>query len=110
MENKKTEYFIQGRGVHQGCNLSPTLFNIHINKLATTIEQSPSPGLNLQGKEIKFLMYADDLVLLSPTEHRLQQNLSLLETYCQNWAMNINLEKNKIMVFQKKGQISGIQI
>ena len=88
--------------MRQGCNLSPTLFNIYINKLATLLEQSPSPGLDLQGKEIKFLMYADDLVLLSPTEHNLQQNLSLLETFCQNLVVDINLDKTKVMVLQKK--------
>ena len=103
--NNRTEFFKQGKGVHQGCNLSPTLFNIYINKLATLLEQSPSPGLDLQGTEIKFLMYADDLVLLSPTEHGLQQNLSLLETFCQNWAVDINLDKTKVMVFQKKARL-----
>ncbi len=38
---KRTEYFIQGRGVRQGCNLSPTLFNFYINEL--TKENSPIP-------------------------------------------------------------------
>ena len=51
-------------------------------------------------------MHADDLVLLSPTEHQLQQNLSLLETYCQNWGMNINLKKI-IILFQKKARSQG---
>ncbi|XP_064159280.1 scavenger receptor cysteine-rich domain-containing group B protein-like [Anguilla rostrata] len=37
--------------------------------------------------EIKFLLYADDLVLLSPTEQGLQRHLDLLEQYCQNWAL-----------------------
>ena len=105
IRNKRTEFFKQRKGVHQGCNLSPTLFNIYINKLATFLEQSPSPGLDLQGKEIKLLMYADDLVLPSPTEHGIQQNISLLETFCQNWAVHINLEKNEIMVFQKQARL-----
>ncbi len=62
-------------------------------------------GLDLQGKEIKFLMYADDQVIMSPTEHGIQQNLSPLETLCQNWGLDINLEKTKIMVFQKKERL-----
>ena len=105
INNQRTEFFRQGRGVHQGCNLSPTLFNIYINQLATLLEQSSSPGLDLQGKDIKFLLYADDLVLLSPTDHGLQQNLSLLEDFCQSWALDINLDKTKVMVFQKKPRL-----
>ncbi|XP_051541585.1 uncharacterized protein LOC127433595 [Myxocyprinus asiaticus] len=44
----------------------------------------------------------DDLVLLSPTPQGLQQHLDLLENYCQNWALAVNLKKTNIMVFQKK--------
>ena len=45
--DKRTEYFTQGRGVRQGCSLSPTLFNIYINELAVLLEQSAAPGLTL---------------------------------------------------------------
>ncbi len=69
--NKRTEIFTQGRGVRQGCPLSPTLFNIYINELAKVLEQSSAPGLTLHDSNIKFLLFADDLVLLSPTEEGL---------------------------------------
>ena len=100
--DKITEYFPQNRGVRQGCNLSPTLFNVYINELAVQLEQSTAPGLTLLDKEIKFLLYADDLVLISPTAQGLQQHLDLLENYCQNWALTVNLKKTNIMIFQKK--------
>ena len=45
--NKRTDLFTQRRGVRQGCNLSPTLFNIYINELAVLLEQSTSHGLKL---------------------------------------------------------------
>ena len=104
--NKRTEFFSLGRGVRQGCSLSPTLFNIYINELARVLEQSAAPGLTLDDKEIKFLLYADDLVLLSPTEHGLQQSLALVEKHCQTWALTVNLAKTKIDI-SKKIQISG---
>ncbi len=88
--------------MRQGCSLNPTLFNIYINELAVQQEQSTAPGLTLQDKNIKILLYADDLVLLSSTPQGLQQHLDLLENYCQNWALAVNLKKTNIMVFQKK--------
>ncbi|MGH0143690.1 UNVERIFIED_CONTAM: hypothetical protein FKN15_018547 [Acipenser sinensis] len=105
--NKRTDFFTQGWGVRQGCSLSPTLFNIYINELATILEQSADPGLTLHDTEIKFLLYADDLVLLSPTEQGLQRNLALLEQYCQTWALAVNFKKTKIMIFQKKARTQG---
>ena len=105
--SKRSEFFKQGRGVRQGCSLSPTLFNIYINELAVMLEQSASPGLTLHDTEVKFLLYADDLVLLSPTEQGLQQSLSLIEQYCQRWALTVNLEKTRVMVFQRKARSQG---
>ena len=105
--NQRTDFFIQERGVRQGCNLSPTLFNIYINELATMLEQSSVPGLMLQDKEVKLLLYADDLVLLSPTAQGLQQGLDLLEKYRQTWALTVNMKKSKIMIFQKRSRSQG---
>ncbi len=76
--------------------------NIYINELAVLLEQSTAPGLTLQDQNIKPLLYADDLVLLSSTPQGLQQHLDLLDNYCQNWALAVNLKKTNIMVFQNK--------
>lgn len=89
--------------------MSPTLFNIYINELAVLLEQSTAPGLPLNNTEVKFLLFADDLVLLSPSEQGLQQHLDLLETFSQNWALTVNLAKTKIVIFQKGSQIPGNQ-
>ena len=97
-----TDLFTEGRGVRQGCSSSPTLFNMYINDLAVLLERSATPGLTLNHTDVKFLLYADDLVLLSPTEKGLQQHLDLLEQYCQNWALTVNPHKSKVMIFQKK--------
>ncbi len=45
--NQRTKFFPQGRGVRQGCSLSPTLFNIYINQLANILEHAPIQGLTL---------------------------------------------------------------
>ena len=72
---KNTHFFPQGHEVRQGCSLSPTLFNIYINKLVRALEKSIAPGLTLLESEVKCLLFADDLVLLSPTKEGLQQHL-----------------------------------
>ena len=85
--NKHTHFFPQGPGVRQGGSLSPALFNIYINELARAQEQSAAPGLNLLESEVKCLLFADDLVLLSPTKEGLQQHLDLLHRFYQSWAL-----------------------
>ena len=103
---KITEFFNQGQGLRQGCKLSPALFNTYINELATILEKSSAPGVSLHNSEVKCLLFADDLCLLSPTEHGLQQSLDLLEQYCQTWVLAVNPRNTKIMIFPEKIQIS----
>ena len=95
-----THFFPQDRGVRQGCSMNPTLFNIYINELVRALEQSGAPSLTLLESEVKCLLFADDLVLLSPTKEGQQQHLDLLHRFCQTWALTVNLSKTKIMVFQ----------
>ncbi len=44
-----------------------------------------------------------------PAKHGLQQNLDLLEQYCQTWALTVNLNKINIMIFQKRSRSQGTQ-
>ena len=76
--------------------------SMYTNKCAVKIGQSAAPGLTLLESEVKRLLFADDLVLLSPTKQGLQQHLDLLHRFCQTWALTVNLSKTKIMVFQKR--------
>ncbi len=86
----------------------PTLFNIYINELAVALGRSSSiPGLALHDSEVKCLLYADDLVLLSPTSEGLQHSLALQEQYCEEWALMLNLDKTRVTVFQKKARSQG---
>jgi hypothetical protein len=68
------------------------------------LEQSAASVLTLHDTHTKCMLYPDNLILLSPTEQRLQQSLSLVEQYCQRWVLIVNLEKTSIMIFQKKAR------
>ena len=87
--------------------MSPTLFNIYIDELANSLQNSDGPGLMLQDTEVKCLLFADDLVLLSPTQQGLQHHLNILENFCQTWALKINPQKTKVLIFQKCSGLQG---
>lgn len=99
--NKRISYFRQYCGVKQGCSLRPTLFNIYTNTFAEQLQTSTAPGATLQDTEVKCLMFADDLVLLSPSREGLQQSLDVLHKFSQTWALTVNIEKTKILTFLK---------
>jgi len=79
------------------------LFNLYINDLPDIIDeecQSPSLG----GVNVKALMYADDIILMSTSPVGLQRSLDRLETYVKKWKLKINVDKSKIMIFNKVGR------
>ncbi len=49
-------------------------------------------------------MYADDIVLFSDTEKGLQHRMKILEVYCSQWCLNVNISKTKVLVFNKPGK------
>ena len=51
------------------------------------------------------LLYADNLILLSQNEVGLQKCLKKLESYCADWCLEVNLDKTKILVFNKTGKL-----
>ena len=90
-------------GLKQGCNLSPTLFNIFINDMPNLFNQSCDP-VRLDNTDLSCLLYADDLILLSESKAGLQKCLSKLEIYAKKWILNINKKKSKILVFGTANQ------
>ena len=50
---------------------------------------------------VNALMYADDLILLSDTPEGLHKHIDKLSKYCDDWRLNINLKKTKIMIFNR---------
>ena len=50
-------------------------------------------------------MYADDVVILSESALGLQEKLKKLEAYCADWGLNVNIDKTKVMIFNKAGRV-----
>ena len=78
----ETDWFQVPSGVHQGDPLSATLFNIFMNGLVENLKLL-NIGLNINGKIIYLLLYADDIILLARSEAKLQSLLLALESWCK---------------------------
>ena len=91
-------------GVRQGDVLSPTLFNLYLNDIKDYLKSDVNTPC-LDNKQINYLLYADDIVLLSCDEKSLQSSLNDLHDYCKKWKLEVNLNKTKIIVFSKSGKL-----
>ena len=115
LQDLKTEYFDCPIRVKQGDSLSPTLFAIFVNDLAEEIKES-GLGIELEIEDlagnieivlVNILLYADDIVLFTETENDMQDLLNIVQNWCQNWRLEVNLSKTNIMhVRHKKKQQS----
>ena len=96
--NKLTDPLKSQLGVKQGDILSPNIFKIILNDFGTLIDKSEI-GTKLSNKSIGCLLYADDLVLISESKQGLQKQLDILDTYCKDWCLTVNINKTKIIIF-----------
>ena len=65
---------------------------------------APDPLILPNKTKLNYLLYADDLVILSRSKIGLQNCLDQLNNWCNQWLMQINLKKTKIMVLQKSNK------
>ena len=66
----------------------------------TKISDSISNELQVYLK-IFCLLYADDTLILAERDKELQKALDSLNTYCNKWALNVNIDKTKVIIFSK---------
>ena len=60
-----TDWFQIGKGVHQGCVLSPCLFNLNAEYIMTNVGlDEAQAGIKISGNNINILRYADDTILM----------------------------------------------
>ena len=71
-----TDWFQIGKGVHQGCILSPCLFNLHAEYIMRNARlDEAQAGIKIAGRNINNLRYADDTSLMAESEEELESLL-----------------------------------
>ena len=93
-ENSSTGDIPQGRGVKQGCPLSPLVFNLALEGLIRGIETSSAKGYSFSDElQVKSLAYADDLATASSSEEDTKVMLARIEEFT-SWAkLRFNVAK-----------------
>ena len=104
MKSGFTQPFASNIGVRQGETLSPDLFKIFINDLPDVFDNG-CYGVDVGTYHLNCLLYADDVILLSRSEAGLQRCIAKLEQYCDEWCLEVNLDKSKVLIFNKTGKL-----
>ena len=93
-----TDWFQKGKGVHQGCILSPYLFNLHADYIMQNAGLGEAQaGIKISGRNINNLRYADDTTFMAESEEELKSLLMKVKEESENAGSKLNIQKPKIM-------------
>ena len=91
-----TDWFQIGKGVRQGCILSPCLFNIYAENIMRNagLEETQA-GIKIAGRNINNLRYADGTTFMAESEEELKS--LLMKEKSEKVGLKLNIQKTKIM-------------
>ena len=87
-----------GKGVLQGCILSPCLFNFYTEYIMRNTElEEAQAGIKTAGRNIKNLRYVDDTTLMAQSEEELKSLLMKVKEESEKIGLKLNIQNTKIM-------------
>ena len=94
----KTEWFQIGKGVHQGCILSPCLCNLYAEYIMRNAGPNEAhAGIKIAGRNINNLRYADNTTLMAESKEELKSLLMKVKEESEKVGLKLNIQKAKIM-------------
>ena len=102
-----TDWFQIGKGLHQGCMLSPCLFNFYAEYIILNAGlDEAQAGIKSAGRNINNFRYTDETTLMAESEEGLKSLLIKVKEESEKAGLKLNIQKMKIMA---SGPISSVQ-
>ena len=96
--HKTTDWFQIGKGVRQGCILSPCLFNLYAEYIMRNAGlDEAQAGIKIAGRNVNNLRYADDSTLMAESEEELKSLLMKVKEESEKVGLKLSVQKTKIM-------------
>ena len=103
-----TNWFQIGKGVRQGCIMSPCLFNFYAEYIMrNAVLDEAQAGIKIPRRNINHLRYADDTTLMAESEEELKSLLMKVKEESEKAGLKLKIWKTKIMA---SGPITSRQI
>ena len=90
-------------GVKQGDPPSPFFFSIYMDELCTNLREIETEASIINDNKVPCLFRADDLLLISKSKQCLQKQIEIVDQYCSDWKLTLNVGKTKTVIFNKAG-------
>ena len=91
-------WFQIGKGVHQGCILSPCLFNFYAEYIMRNAAlDEAQTGIKIARRNINNLRYMDDTILMAERKEKLKNLLMKVKEESEKAGLKLNIQKTKIM-------------
>ena len=89
-----TDWFQIGKGVRQGCLLSPCLFNFYAEYIMRNagLEEEAQFGIKIARRNIKHLRYGDDTTLMAESEEELKRLLMNVKEKSEKVGLKLNIQ------------------
>ena len=93
-----TDWFQIGKGLHQGCILSPCLFKLYAEYIMRNAGlEKAQAGIKISGSNINNLRYAGDTTFMAESEEELKSLLMKVKEESEKVGLELNVQKTKIM-------------